>query len=152
MPRRLLCCASVEKCFCFRDMLCCLVCVSVVCVTMCIIVVVGVYLNEWYHGTGPGWNLGRQMLAGNKNLSFLSFFLLLSLVSCKNVVIIGAGWGGLSAAHHLSKVGGNQVTVVDAAARPGGLVSDSWLTPGGRRAEAGQCVSGSRSKDVALVA
>jgi len=30
------------------------------------------------------------------------------------------------------------VTVIDAAERPGGLVSDSWLTPGGRRAEAGQ--------------
>ena len=30
------------------------------------------------------------------------------------------------------------VTVVDAAPRPGGLVSDSFLTPGGRRAEAGQ--------------
>ena len=54
----------------------------------------------------------------------------------KRVVVIGAGWGGLSCAHHLSRQGCD-VTVVDAAERPGGLVSDSWLTPGGRRAEAG---------------
>lgn len=44
---------------------------------------------------------------------------------------------GLSAAHKLSK-NGCTVTVVDAAPRAGGLVADSFLTPGGRRAEAGQ--------------
>jgi len=61
-----------------------------------------------------------------------------SSVEAKRVVVVGAGWGGLSAAHHLSKTPGVEVTVVDAAPRPGGLVSDSWRTPGGRRAEAGQ--------------
>ena len=56
----------------------------------------------------------------------------------RRVVVIGAGWGGLSAAHQLSMESDVEVTVVDAAARAGGLVSDSFLTPGGRRAEAGQ--------------
>jgi len=55
----------------------------------------------------------------------------------KKVVIVGAGWGGLGAAHHLSKEPDVEVTVVDAAPRPGGLVSDGFKTPGGRRAEAG---------------
>ena len=61
-----------------------------------------------------------------------------SRACCKRVVVVGAGWGGLSAAHHLSKTPGTEVTVVDAAPRPGGLVADSWKTPGGRSAEAGQ--------------
>ena len=55
----------------------------------------------------------------------------------RHVVVIGAGWGGLSAAHALSKTKGVRVTVVDAASRPGGLVGDGYVTPGGRRAEAG---------------
>ena len=63
--------------------------------------------------------------------------LIVPLIDAKSVVVIGAGWGGLSCAHHLSRQG-CKVTVIDAAERPGGLVSDSWLTPGGRRAEAGQ--------------
>ena len=67
-------------------------------------------------------------------LTLLSF---VAATAAKRVVVIGAGWGGLSCAHHLSKQG-CEVTVIDAAERPGGLVSDSWLTPGGRRAEAGQ--------------
>ena len=53
------------------------------------------------------------------------------------VVVVGGGWGGLSAAHALSK-GGADVTLVDAAPRAGGLVGDGYLTPGGRRVEAGQ--------------
>jgi|EP00966_Prymnesium_polylepis_P284844 uncharacterized protein with NAD-binding domain and iron-sulfur cluster len=56
----------------------------------------------------------------------------------RKVVVIGAGWGGLSVANQLSFAENVAVTVVDAAPRPGGLVSDSFLTPGGRRAEAGQ--------------
>ena len=56
----------------------------------------------------------------------------------RKVVVVGAGWGGLSVASKLSQQPGVAVTVVDAAPRPGGLVSDSFLTPGGRRAEAGQ--------------
>ena len=56
----------------------------------------------------------------------------------RKVVVIGAGWGGLSVANQLSMEPDVEVTVVDAAARAGGLVSDSFLTPGGRRAEAGQ--------------
>jgi Uncharacterized conserved protein len=59
-----------------------------------------------------------------------------------HVVIIGSGWGGLSAAHHLSKSGRNNnddeedkqnsmrrissITVVDAAPRVGGLVRDGY--------------------------
>ena len=78
---------------------------------------------------------GRIMLA---RASCIILYVSVSLASAKNIVVIGAGWGGLSAAHHLSKNPDNKVTVVDAAERPGGLVSDSWLTPGGRRAEAGQ--------------
>lgn len=58
--------------------------------------------------------------------------------AARKVVVIGAGWGGLSVAHQLSKEANVAVTVVDASPRPGGLVSDAFRTPGGRRAEAGQ--------------
>ena len=68
----------------------------------------------------------------------LSLLLFAASAAAKKVTVIGAGWGGLSVAHQLSKSPGYDVTVVDAAERPGGLVSDSFLTPGGRRAEAGQ--------------
>lgn len=67
--------------------------------------------------------------------------LLLALSACaraKRVVVIGAGWGGLSAAHHLAKAPGVEVTLVDAAPKVGGLVRDGFRTPGGREAEAGQ--------------
>jgi uncharacterized protein with NAD-binding domain and iron-sulfur cluster len=71
---------------------------------------------------------------------------------CRHVVIIGAGWGGLSAAHALSKgknaIGGGgrsnvRVTLLDASPRVGGLVRDGYSTlrrggGGGRTAEAGQ--------------
>jgi len=59
----------------------------------------------------------------------------------KKVVIIGAGWGGLSAAHALSSQTSTplDITVVDAAPRAGGLVRDGFTTISGRRrAEAGQ--------------
>eukprot|EP00965_Chrysotila_dentata_P212574 6187123-Pleurochrysis_carterae.AAC.4 len=77
----------------------------------------------------------------------------------RRVVVVGAGWGGLSVAHALSKSGNVHVTVVDAAPRPGGLTAfpttaeppslelpvldllsaDGFLTTSGtRRAEAGQ--------------
>jgi len=60
----------------------------------------------------------------------------------KKVVIIGAGWGGLSAADALSKSSDEeeyQVTVVDASTRIGGLVRDGYQSMNGRfKAEAGQ--------------
>ena len=55
--------------------------------------------------------------------------------SQKKVVIIGAGWAGLSAAHHLAKQG-YAVTLLEAGAYPGGLVA-GWQTPKGRSVEAG---------------
>ena len=57
----------------------------------------------------------------------------------KKVVVIGAGWGGLSTAHALSKDNMEwDVTVVDAAPRPGGLVRDGFLSQNKTRvAEAG---------------
>lgn len=56
----------------------------------------------------------------------------------RNVVVIGAGWGGLSVAHSLSKEDVD-VTVIDASPRVGGLVRDGFKTMSGKRpAEAGQ--------------
>jgi len=57
-----------------------------------------------------------------------------------DVVIIGAGWGGLSAAHNLHKSDPNlSIVVVDAASRVGGLVRDGFTSMNGRyKAEAGQ--------------
>ena len=55
----------------------------------------------------------------------------------KKVVVVGAGWAGLSTAWTLSK-NNVDVTLVDAAARPGGVVRDGFKTRGGRPAEAGQ--------------
>lgn len=58
----------------------------------------------------------------------------------ENVVIIGAGWGGLSCANALASSGRDvAVTVVDAAPRVGGLVRDGFDSINGTRsAEAGQ--------------
>ena len=56
----------------------------------------------------------------------------------EHVVVVGAGWGGLSVAHALSKEN-KKVTVVDAASRVGGLVRDGFLSMSKTRpAEAGQ--------------
>ncbi len=53
----------------------------------------------------------------------------------KKVVVVGAGWAGLGAAHHLAKQG-YEVTLLEAGAYPGGLVA-GWQTEKGRSVEAG---------------
>ena len=57
-----------------------------------------------------------------------------------DVVIIGAGWGGLSAAYNLHKSDPKlSITVVDSAPRVGGLVRDGFKSMNGKyNAEAGQ--------------
>jgi uncharacterized protein with NAD-binding domain and iron-sulfur cluster len=57
----------------------------------------------------------------------------------RTVLIIGAGWGGLSAAHALSKARNDlDITIVEASSRVGGLVQDGYKTISGSRiAEAG---------------
>ena len=67
----------------------------------------------------------------------------------QKVVIIGAGWGGLSTAHALSKSSSSssplQITIIDASPRVGGLVRDGFSTinntlssSSSTKAEAGQ--------------
>lgn len=62
----------------------------------------------------------------------------------EKIVIIGAGWGGLSAAHALAtsdRSSDLEITLVDASPRVGGLVRDGFRTLNGTayaRAEAGQ--------------
>lgn len=51
------------------------------------------------------------------------------------VVVVGAGWAGLGATHHLAKQG-YDVTLLEASPQAGGLVA-GWKTPGGRSVEAG---------------
>ena len=70
--------------------------------------------------------------------SVLCATVLLQSACAKRVVVVGAGWGGLSAAHNLAKQPGYEVALLDAAPRVGGLIRDGYTTPGGRRAEAGQ--------------
>ena len=53
----------------------------------------------------------------------------------QRVVVVGAGWAGLGAAHHLAKQGYG-VTLLEAGAHPGGLVA-GWKTAEGRSLEAG---------------
>ena len=67
-----------------------------------------------------------------------TLLLLPAVALARRVAVVGAGWGGLSAAHHLSKQPGVEVILLDAAPRVGGLIRDGFTTPGGRRAEAGQ--------------
>ncbi len=57
-----------------------------------------------------------------------------------DVVIIGAGWGGLSAAHNLHKADPDlSITVVDSSPRVGGLVRDGFKSINKKNnAEAGQ--------------
>jgi len=60
-------------------------------------------------------------------------------LSKKKVVIIGAGWGGLSTAYALAKTQKFNVTVVEASSRVGGVVRDGYSSKDGLiRAEAGQ--------------
>ena len=59
-------------------------------------------------------------------------------MSTKNkykVVVVGAGWAGLSATYHLAKQG-YDVTLLEASAYPGGLVA-GWKTARGRSVEGG---------------
>ena len=56
----------------------------------------------------------------------------------KRVVVVGAGWAGLATAWSLSKAPNVDVTLVDAAPVPGGVVRDGFETLQGRPAEAGQ--------------
>ena len=62
--------------------------------------------------------------------------------AAKKVVIVGAGWGGLSVAHTLSSqtTVPLDITVVDASPKVGGLVRDGFQTINGKinKAEAGQ--------------
>lgn len=51
------------------------------------------------------------------------------------VVVVGAGWAGLGATHHLAKQG-YEVTLLEAGPYPGGLVA-GWKTAAGRSVEAG---------------
>ncbi|MDB9314038.1 FAD-dependent oxidoreductase [Spirulina sp. CS-785/01] len=53
----------------------------------------------------------------------------------KRVIVIGAGWAGLGATHHLSQQGYN-VTLLEAGPHPGGLVA-GWKTSAGRSIEGG---------------
>ena len=70
-------------------------------------------------------------------IAWLTPVLALQTPPRKKVVVVGAGWAGLSTAWTLSK-NNVDVTLVDAAARPGGVVRDGFTTRGGRPAEAGQ--------------
>lgn len=51
------------------------------------------------------------------------------------VVVVGAGWAGLGATHHLAQQG-YDITLLEAAPYPGGLVA-GWKTAGGRSVEGG---------------
>ncbi len=53
----------------------------------------------------------------------------------KKVVVVGAGWAGLGATHHLAKQG-YDVTLLEAGSYPGGLVA-GWKTEKGKSVEAG---------------
>ncbi len=54
----------------------------------------------------------------------------------KKVIVIGAGWAGLGATSHLVQQQGYEVTLLEAAPYPGGLVA-GWKTPGGKSVEGG---------------
>jgi uncharacterized protein with NAD-binding domain and iron-sulfur cluster len=62
----------------------------------------------------------------------------------RKIAIIGAGWGGLSAAHALSKAHQRddielEITIIEANSRVGGVVRDGFTTmTGNRPAEAGE--------------
>lgn len=52
------------------------------------------------------------------------------------IVVVGAGWAGLGAAHHLVQQPNTQVTLIDAAPSVGGLVA-GWKTKNGKDVEVG---------------
>jgi len=57
----------------------------------------------------------------------------------QTVLVVGAGWGGLGAAWHLSQQQDQfKVTLIDAAPKVGGLIRDGFTTKNGRPCEAGQ--------------
>jgi len=56
----------------------------------------------------------------------------------QTVLVVGAGWGGLGAAWHLSQQDKFKVTLIDAAPKVGGLIRDGFTTKNGRPCEAGQ--------------
>ncbi|NET25602.1 FAD-dependent oxidoreductase [Okeania sp. SIO1I7] len=56
-------------------------------------------------------------------------------IKTPKIVVVGAGWAGLGATHHLAK-NGYDVTLLEAGPYPGGLVA-GWKTPGGRSVEVG---------------
>lgn len=60
---------------------------------------------------------------------------MLKKLQSKRVVVVGAGWAGLGATHHLAKQG-YDVTLLEAGSYPGGLVA-GWKTATGRSTEAG---------------
>lgn len=60
----------------------------------------------------------------------------------KRVVVVGAGWAGLGAAHALAKAG-HDVTLVDAADSVGGLVAGWRTAKGNKPVEVGVCAMGS---------
>eukprot|EP00252_Welwitschia_mirabilis_P026450 TRINITY_DN8691_c0_g1_i1.p1 TRINITY_DN8691_c0_g1~~TRINITY_DN8691_c0_g1_i1.p1 ORF type:complete len:552 (-),score=99.64 TRINITY_DN8691_c0_g1_i1:425-2080(-) len=53
----------------------------------------------------------------------------------KKIIVVGAGWAGLGAAHHLTKQGFD-VVLLEAGEQPGGLVS-GWKNAAGRSVEVG---------------
>ncbi|MEQ8971623.1 MAG: FAD-dependent oxidoreductase [Coleofasciculus sp. C1-SOL-03] len=53
----------------------------------------------------------------------------------KRIVVVGAGWAGLGATHHLAQQN-YDVTLLEATPYPGGLVA-GWKTSGGRSVEGG---------------
>eukprot|EP00737_Agarophyton_chilense_P001975 gb/GEZJ01002233.1/.p1 GENE.gb/GEZJ01002233.1/~~gb/GEZJ01002233.1/.p1 ORF type:complete len:557 (+),score=70.08 gb/GEZJ01002233.1/:5748-7418(+) len=56
--------------------------------------------------------------------------------STNRVAVIGAGWAGLGAAHHLVQQFGTEITLIDAAPSVGGLVA-GWKTANGQDVEVG---------------
>ncbi|KAI0564447.1 amine oxidase [Gracilaria domingensis] len=56
--------------------------------------------------------------------------------SPKRIAVIGAGWAGLGAAHHLVQQSNTNVTLIDAAPSVGGLVA-GWKTKNGQDVEVG---------------
>jgi uncharacterized protein with NAD-binding domain and iron-sulfur cluster len=97
--------------------------------------------------------IGLDWMDSVRNETDVSYLLILLLIHNRNertrlfgttndrkkAVVIGAGWGGLSAAYSLSSDPRYEVTLIDAAPRVGGVVRDGFTSmTGERKAEAGQ--------------